>query len=157
LPSFPTRRSSDLTILTGSRSPITLKYASLEMVGAASFGDGVALERRSYRSFRPPWRLPRLHGSCIHPTARFAISGPGLGEVIEASRAARGQLAAYELPGLGLPEMGGASRGRESRRAVDRCSYALPHQPRRTGQGERKPSPQTHRHLALRGRAAGEP
>jgi len=34
------------------------------------------------------------------------FSVEALGQVIEASRAARGQLAAYELPGLGLPEIG---------------------------------------------------
>jgi len=40
------------------------------------------------------------------PRLAAVFSVEALGEVIEASRAARGQLAAYELPGLGLPEIG---------------------------------------------------
>jgi hypothetical protein len=41
-------------------------------------------------------------------TARLAevFSVDAIGEVIERSRAARGQLPAYELPGPGLPEIG---------------------------------------------------
>jgi hypothetical protein len=35
-----------------------------------------------------------------------AFSVDAIGELIERSRAARGQLAAYGLPGLGLPEIG---------------------------------------------------
>ena len=40
------------------------------------------------------------------PRLTEAFSVEALGEVIEGSRAARGQLGAYELPGLGLPEIG---------------------------------------------------
>jgi hypothetical protein len=40
------------------------------------------------------------------PRLAQMFSVEALGEVIEASRAARGQLAAYELPGVGLPEIG---------------------------------------------------
>jgi hypothetical protein len=40
------------------------------------------------------------------PRLAEMFSVQALGEVIEASRAARGQLAAYELPGVGLPEIG---------------------------------------------------
>ena len=40
------------------------------------------------------------------PRLAAVFSVEALGEVIEASRAALGRLAAYELPGLGLPEIG---------------------------------------------------
>jgi hypothetical protein len=39
-------------------------------------------------------------------TVAGAFSVDAIGELIERSRAARGQLAAYGLPGLGLPEIG---------------------------------------------------
>ena len=48
----------------------------------------------------------RLLGLTTAPRLAAVFSVEAVGEVIEASRAARGQLAAYELQGLGLPEIG---------------------------------------------------